>query len=456
MLGRLVATHGVNLIAIGNGTASRETDQLAAELIKRLTAIAPDLKLDRVVVSEAGASVYSASEFASNELPDLDVSLRGAVSIARRLQDPLAELVKIDPKSIGVGQYQHDVNQSQLARTLDAVVEDCVNGVGVDLNTASAPLLSRVSGLSGSVAASIVRWRDAHGAFRNRRQLLDVTGLGPRTFEQAAGFLRIRDGDNPLDQTGVHPETYPVVQKMLAATQRPITELMGRSELLRTLKPELFADEHFGAITVKDILAELEKPGRDPRPDFKVARFNDGVNDIRDLQPGMVLEGTVSNVAQFGAFVDLGVHQDGLVHVSQLSNKFVGDAREVVKTGQIVKVRVQEVDLARKRISLTMKLDAPPQPKGDKADNAYRPAARGERPRPAAAASGPAARWPPPSPSCKGGVEPRRRPPRGAAGLPCCRRCCTAWRWHKRRRRSASKCKARSSAPPKNAGRHCP
>jgi uncharacterized protein len=391
VLGRLVATHGVNLIAIGNGTASRETDQLAAELIKRLTAIAPDLKLDRVVVSEAGASVYSASEFASNELPDLDVSLRGAVSIARRLQDPLAELVKIDPKSIGVGQYQHDVNQSQLARTLDAVVEDCVNGVGVDLNTASAPLLSRVSGLSGSVAASIVRWRDAHGAFRNRQQLLDVTGLGPRTFEQAAGFLRIRDGDNPLDQTGVHPETYPVVQKMLAATQRPITELMGRSELLRALKPELFADEHFGAITVKDILAELEKPGRDPRPDFKVARFNDGVNDIRDLQPGMVLEGTVSNVAQFGAFVDLGVHQDGLVHVSQLSNKFVGDAREVVKTGQIVKVRVQEVDLARKRISLTMKLDAPPQPKGDKADNAYRPAARGERPRPAAAASGPGA-----------------------------------------------------------------
>jgi uncharacterized protein len=391
VLGRLVATHGVNLIAIGNGTASRETDQLAAELIKRLTAIAPDLKLDRVVVSEAGASVYSASEFASKELPDLDVSLRGAVSIARRLQDPLAELVKIDPKSIGVGQYQHDVNQSQLARTLDAVVEDCVNGVGVDLNTASAPLLSRVSGLSGSVAASIVRWRDAHGAFRNRRQLLDVAGLGPRTFEQAAGFLRIRDGDNPLDQTGVHPETYPVVQKMLAATQRPITELMGRSELLRALKPELFADEHFGAITVKDILAELEKPGRDPRPDFKVARFNDGVNDIRDLQPGMVLEGTVSNVAQFGAFVDLGVHQDGLVHVSQLSNKFVGDAREVVKTGQIVKVRVQEVDLARKRISLTMKLDAPPQPKGDKADNAYRPAARGERPRPAAAASGPGA-----------------------------------------------------------------
>jgi protein Tex len=383
-LGRLVATHGVSLIAIGNGTASRETDQLAAELIKRVAKVAPEARLDKVVVSEAGASVYSASEFASNELPDLDVSLRGAVSIARRLQDPLAELVKIDPKSIGVGQYQHDVNQSQLARTLDAVVEDCVNGVGVDLNTASAPLLSRVSGLSGTVAASIVRWRDAHGAFRNRQQLLDVTGLGPRTFEQAAGFLRIRDGDNPLDCTGVHPETYPVVQKMLAATQRPVAELMGRSELLRTLKPELFADDHFGAITVKDILAELEKPGRDPRPDFKVARFNDGVNDIKDLQPGMVLEGTVSNVAQFGAFVDLGVHQDGLVHVSQLSSKFVSDAREVVKTGQIVKVRVQEVDLARKRISLTMKLDAPVQPRGDgsgKGDNAFRPAARGERPR---------------------------------------------------------------------------
>ncbi|MEN9628732.1 MAG: hypothetical protein RJA10_1959 [Pseudomonadota bacterium] len=391
-LGRLVATHGVNLIAIGNGTASRETDQLAGELIKRIAKLAPDAKLDKVVVSEAGASVYSASEFASKELPDLDVSLRGAVSIARRLQDPLAELVKIDPKSIGVGQYQHDVNQSQLARSLDAVVEDCVNGVGVDLNTASAPLLSRVSGLSGAVAASIVRWRDANGAFRNRQQLLDVTGLGPRTFEQAAGFLRIRDGDNPLDQTGVHPETYPVVQKMLSTTKRPISELMGRSEVLRTLKAELFADDHFGAVTVKDILAELEKPGRDPRPDFKVARFNDGVNDIKDLQPGMVLEGTVSNVAQFGAFVDLGVHQDGLVHVSQLSHKFVNDAREVVRTGQIVKVRVQEVDLARHRISLTMKLDAPMPSRGDggagKGDNAFRPAARGERPRPAAQPAG--------------------------------------------------------------------
>ena len=380
-LGRLVATHGVNLIAIGNGTASRETDKLAADLIKRIQQLAPGTVIEKVVVSEAGASVYSASEFASKELPDLDVSLRGAVSIARRLQDPLAELVKIDPKSIGVGQYQHDVNQSELAKTLDAVVEDCVNSVGVDLNTASAPLLSRVSGLSGTVAASIVRWRDANGAFKNRQQLLDVTGLGPKTFEQAAGFLRIRDGDNPLDLSGVHPETYPVVQKILDAVQRPVAELMGKSDVIRALKPEAFADAKFGAITVKDILTELEKPGRDPRPDFKVARFNEGVDDIKDLQEGMVLEGTVSNVAQFGAFVDLGVHQDGLVHVSQLSNKFVSDAREVVKTGDIVKVKVLEVDLARKRISLTMKLDAqaPRGGAGSKADNSFRPAARHER-----------------------------------------------------------------------------
>ncbi|WP_077036749.1 Tex family protein [Pelomonas sp. KK5] len=380
-LGRLVATHGVNLIAIGNGTASRETDKLAGDLIKRVQQIAPDVKIEKVVVSEAGASVYSASEFASKELPDLDVSLRGAVSIARRLQDPLAELVKIDPKSIGVGQYQHDVNQSELAKTLNAIVEDCVNSVGVDLNTASAPLLARVSGLSGTVAASIVRWRDANGSFRSRKQLLDVTGLGPKTFEQAAGFLRIRDGDDPLDLSGVHPETYPVVQRMLDKLARPIADIMGKSDVIRTLKPEAFADEKFGAITVKDILAELEKPGRDPRPDFKVARFNDGVDDIKDLVEGMVLEGTVSNVAQFGAFVDLGVHQDGLVHVSQLSNKFVTDAREVVKTGDIVKVRVLEVDLARKRISLTMKLDAAAPRKGG-GDNAFRPAARGERPAP--------------------------------------------------------------------------
>ncbi|MCZ8110461.1 MAG: Tex family protein [Betaproteobacteria bacterium] len=380
-LGRLVATHGVNLIAIGNGTASRETDQLAAELVARIARLAPDVTLQKVVVSEAGASVYSASEVASKELPDLDVSLRGAVSIARRLQDPLAELVKIDPKSIGVGQYQHDVDQSGLARTLQAVVEDCVNKVGVDLNTASAPLLARVSGLSPAVAASIVRWRDAHGAFANRRQLLEVTGLGPKTFEQSAGFLRIRGGDNPLDMTGVHPETYPVVEKLLAAARRPVHELMGKADVLKTLRPEAFADERFGAITVRDILAELEKPGRDPRPDFVVARFNEGVSDIKDLQPGMVLEGTVSNVAQFGAFVDLGVHQDGLVHVSQLANKFVADAREVVRTGQVVKVRVVEVDLARKRIALTMKLDAPAAPARAAGDNRFRPAGRTEQPR---------------------------------------------------------------------------
>jgi protein Tex len=378
-LGRLCATHGVNLIAIGNGTASRETDKLASDLIKRIQQLAPGTHIEKVVVSEAGASVYSASEFASKELPDLDVSLRGAVSIARRLQDPLAELVKIDPKSIGVGQYQHDVNQSELAKSLDVVIEDCVNSVGVDLNTASAPLLARVSGLSTAVASSIVRWRDANGAFRNRQQLLDVSGLGAKTFEQSAGFLRIRNGDNPLDQSGVHPETYPVVEKILKAVAKPAAEVMGRSDVLRALKPDAFADDKFGAITVKDIFAELEKPGRDPRPDFKVARFNDGVEDLKDLQPGMTLEGTVSNVAQFGAFIDLGVHQDGLVHVSQLSNKFVTDAREVVKTGDIVKVKVLEVDMARKRISLTMKLDATVAPRGERGDNSFRPPARGER-----------------------------------------------------------------------------
>lgn len=382
-LARLCATHGVNLIAIGNGTASRETDKLAAELVKRLQQLAPGTPIDRVVVSEAGASVYSASEFASKELPELDVSLRGAVSIARRLQDPLAELVKIDPKSIGVGQYQHDVNQNELARTLDAVVEDCVNSVGVDLNTASAPLLARVSGLSQAVASGIVRWRDTHGAFANRRQLREVAGLGDKTFEQAAGFLRIRGGDNPLDRSGVHPETYPLVERILEQLQRPIDAVMGKADVIRALRPEALADERFGAITVKDVLAELEKPGRDPRPDFKVARFNDGVEDIKDLQPGMTLEGTVSNVAAFGAFVDLGVHQDGLVHVSQLANKFVNDAREVVKTGDVVKVKVLEVDLARGRISLTMRLDAAA-PRGREAgsgrgDNAFRPAQRGER-----------------------------------------------------------------------------
>ena len=360
-LARLVRQHGVQLIAIGNGTASRETDKLAAELIKMCQKEAKTgagqglVAIEKIVVSEAGASVYSASEYASQEMPDVDVSLRGAASIARRLQDPLAELVKIEPKAIGVGQYQHDVNQGELARTLHAVVEDCVNGVGVDLNTASEPLLARVSGLSASQARAVVRWRDAHGAFRSRRQLLEVTGLGPRAFEQAAGFLRIRGGDNPLDMTGVHPETYPVVERIIAATGRPVHELMGRAALLKGLKAEQFASEQFGAITVQGILDELEKPGRDPRPDFRVARFNEGVQDIADLQPGMVLEGTVSNVAQFGAFVDLGVHQDGLIHVSQLSARFVQDAREVVKTGDIVRVRVLEVDAARKRISLSMK-----------------------------------------------------------------------------------------------------
>jgi len=357
---KLSQKHGVNLIAIGNGTASRETDKLAADLIKQLTS--PDApEIQKVVVSEAGASVYSASEFASQEMPDVDVSLRGAASIARRLQDPLAELVKIDPKSIGVGQYQHDVNQNELARTLEAVVEDCVNAVGVDLNTASVPLLSRVSGLSGGVAKSVVRWREAHGAFQNRQDLLKVTGLGAKTFEQSAGFLRIRGGNNPLDMTGVHPETYPVVEAIMAKVAQPVENVMGRADMLKTLRPEMFASERFGVITVNDILIELEKPGRDPRPDFKVARFNDGVDDIRDLKEGMILEGTVSNVAAFGAFVDLGVHQDGLVHVSQLSNKFVTDAREIVKTGDIVKVKVTEVDVARKRIGLTMKLnDAAP------------------------------------------------------------------------------------------------
>jgi uncharacterized protein len=384
-LARHVATHGVELIAIGNGTASRETDKLAAELMQRVAQVAPGAKLDKLVVSEAGASVYSASETASRELPELDVTLRGAVSIARRVQDPLAELVKIEPKSIGVGQYQHDVDAHALARTLDGVVEDCVNAVGVDLNTASAPLLARVSGLSGAVAAGIVRWRDAHGAFRSRSQLREVGGLGDKTFEQSAGFLRISGGDNPLDRSGVHPETYPLVEKLLARLARPIGDVMGRADVLRALEPEALADERYGAITVKDVLAELEKPGRDPRPDFKVARFNDGIEDITDLQPGMTLEGTVSNVAQFGAFVDLGVHQDGLVHVSQLAHKFVADAREVVKTGDIVKVKVLEVDLARKRIALTMKLDAKPAAPGGAGDNRYRAAGRGERPSRAAA-----------------------------------------------------------------------
>ncbi|MFY9185057.1 MAG: Tex family protein [Limnohabitans sp.] len=382
-LAKLCEKHNVNLIAIGNGTASRETDKLAGDLIKQLARLRDGVEIQKVVVSEAGASVYSASEFASQEMPDVDVSLRGAASIARRLQDPLSELVKIDPKAIGVGQYQHDVNQSELAKTLDAVVEDCVNSVGVDLNTASVPLLTRVSGLSASVAKSVVRWRDANGVFKTRQDLLKVTGLGAKTFEQSAGFLRIRGGDNPLDMTGVHPETYPVVEQIIVKTGKPIQEIMGRTDVLKTLKPELFANDKFGAITIKDILGELEKPGRDPRPDFKVARLADGVEDIKDLKEGMTLEGTVSNVAQFGAFVDLGVHQDGLVHVSQLANKFVTDAREVVKTGDIVKVKVLEVDVARKRISLTMKLDAAPARQGQDGrgprDNRFEGAGRDQR-----------------------------------------------------------------------------
>ncbi len=380
-LGHFCVSHGVDLIAIGNGTASRETDRLAADLIKRLGKIGGEgVKVPtRVVVSEAGASVYSASEYASQELPDVDVSLRGAVSIARRLQDPLAELVKIDPKSIGVGQYQHDVSPTELTRTLHAVVEDCVNKVGVDLNTASVPLLSRVSGLSATLARSVVRWRDQQGAFKTRRQLLEVSGLGPKTFEQCAGFLRIRGGEQPLDMTSVHPESYPVVERILNQLGRPISDVMGRADMLKLLRPELFANDTVGVITVKDILTELEKPGRDPRPDFQVARFTEGVEDITDLQVGMVLEGTVSNVAAFGAFVDLGVHQDGLVHVSQLANRFLQDAREIVKAGDIVKVKVMEVDVARKRIALSMRLDAAAPRRDGPRENRFESAPRPHR-----------------------------------------------------------------------------
>ncbi len=347
---------GVNLIAIGNGTASRETDRLAGELIKKH----PELRLGKIVVSEAGASVYSASELAAKEFPDLDVSLRGAVSIARRLQDPLAELVKIDPKSIGVGQYQHDVNQVKLAHALGGRVEDCVNAVGVDVNTASAPLLARVAGLSAGVAENIVRHRDEHGPFRTRKALLKVPRLGDKAFEQCAGFLRIPQGDDPLDASGVHPEAYPVVQRILEQCGREVKGLIGDSAFLRGLRAEAYTDERFGVPTVRDILRELEKPGRDPRPEFKTATFAEGVEDIRDLKPGMILEGVVSNVAAFGAFVDLGVHQDGLVHVSALSSRFVKDPREVVKAGDIVKVKVMEVDVARKRIGLTMRLEDTP------------------------------------------------------------------------------------------------
>ncbi|WP_424295788.1 Tex family protein [Gordonia sp. (in: high G+C Gram-positive bacteria)] len=358
-LGALIARHGVELIAIGNGTASRETDQLASELIAEITksgAKAPT----KAVVSEAGASVYSASEYASQELPQLDVSIRGAVSIARRLQDPLAELVKIDPKSIGVGQYQHDVSPSNLARSLDAVVEDAVNAVGVDLNTASAPLLSRVSGVTGTLATAIVAHRDQVGAFRSRAGLLDVPRLGPKAFEQCAGFLRIRDGEDPLDASGVHPEAYPVVRKIIDSSGRGLAELIGDTKVLRTLKPAAFADEKFGIPTVTDILNELEKPGRDPRPAFTTATFASGVEKVSDLKPGMVLEGVVTNVAAFGAFVDVGVHQDGLVHVSAMSDRYVSDPHEVVRSGQVVKVKVLEVDVDRQRIGLSLRLNDDP------------------------------------------------------------------------------------------------
>jgi uncharacterized protein len=351
-LARIAAATQAELISIGNGTASRETDKLASELIAKH----PELKLQKIVVSEAGASVYSASELAAKEFPALDVSLRGAVSIARRLQDPLAELVKIDPKAIGVGQYQHDVNQRELARSLDAVVEDCVNGVGVDANTASVALLARVSGLNATLARNIVDYRDANGPFPSREHLKKVPRLGDKTFEQAAGFLRVNGGDNPLDRSAVHPEAYPVVERILTKISKTVSDLLGNREALSKLSPSEFVDERFGLPTVRDILAELEKPGRDPRPEFKTATFREGVEKLSDLSSGMVLEGVVTNVAAFGAFIDIGVHQDGLVHVSALSTKFIKDPHEVVKAGQVVTVKVLDVDVKRQRISLTMRL----------------------------------------------------------------------------------------------------
>ncbi|QTF57219.1 Tex family protein [Stutzerimonas frequens] len=361
ILAKLCAKHAVDLIAIGNGTASRETDKLAGELIKKV----PGLKLTKIMVSEAGASVYSASELAAREFPDLDVSLRGAVSIARRLQDPLAELVKIDPKSIGVGQYQHDVSQLKLARSLDAVVEDCVNAVGVDVNTASAALLARISGLNATLAQNIVQFRDANGAFKSRSELKKVPRLGEKTFEQAAGFLRVMNGENPLDASAVHPETYPLVKRIAQDTGRDIRSLIGDSAFLKRLDPKQFTDETFGLPTVTDILSELDKPGRDPRPEFKTAEFQDGVEKLSDLEPGMVLEGVVTNVTNFGAFVDIGVHQDGLVHISALSEKFVKDPYEVVKAGDIVKVKVMEVDIPRNRVGLSMRMSDTPGAKTD-------------------------------------------------------------------------------------------
>ncbi|WP_435177900.1 Tex family protein [Actinacidiphila sp. bgisy145] len=359
-LARLAAAHRVDLIAIGNGTASRETDKLAADLIKAH----PELKLTKAVVSEAGASVYSASAYASAELPELDVSLRGAVSIARRLQDPLAELVKIDPRSIGVGQYQHDLSEVKLSRSLDAVVEDCVNGVGVDVNTASVPLLRRVSGITEGLAGNIVAHRDANGPFRTRKDLKGVARLGPKAYEQCAGFLRIQGGEDPLDASSVHPEAYPVVRRISASAQTDIPALIGNGAVLRGLRPQDFVDDSFGLPTVTDILAELEKPGRDPRPAFKTATFKEGVEEMKDLRPGMLLEGVVTNVAAFGAFVDVGVHQDGLVHVSALSDSYVSDPRDVVKPGDIVRVKVLDVDLPRKRISLTLRLQDEARPRG--------------------------------------------------------------------------------------------
>jgi uncharacterized protein len=356
-LARMIVQHNVELISIGNGTASRETDKLAIEVMKLITSKMPERKVNKIVVSEAGASVYSASAAAAAEFPELDVTLRGAVSIARRLQDPLAELVKIEPKAIGVGQYQHDVNQRALARALDATIEDCVNAVGVDVNTASTPLLARVSGLNSALAKNIVEFRNANGPFTNRKTIRKVPRLGDKTFEQAAGFLRINDGDNPLDRSAVHPEAYPVVERILERIGKGIGQVMGQPAALKGLSPEAFTDEKFGLPTVRDILAELEKPGRDPRPEFKTATFQDGVESLADLQSGMILEGVVTNVAAFGAFVDIGVHQDGLVHVSQLANKFVKDPHEIVKPGQIVKVKVMEVDEKRQRISLTLRLD---------------------------------------------------------------------------------------------------
>ncbi|WP_306586317.1 Tex family protein [Hafnia paralvei] len=372
----LCIKHNVELVAIGNGTASRETERFYLDVQRQF----PEVKGQKVIVSEAGASVYSASELAAQEFPDLDVSIRGAVSIARRLQDPLAELVKIDPKSIGVGQYQHDVSQTQLARKLDAVVEDCVNAVGVDLNTASVPLLARVAGLTRLMAQNIVGWRDENGRFSNREQLLKVSRLGPKAFEQCAGFLRINHGDNPLDASTVHPEAYPVVERILAATRQSLQELMGNPTELRNLKASEFTDERFGVPTVTDIIKELEKPGRDPRPEFKTATFADGVETMNDLQPGMILEGSVTNVTNFGAFVDIGVHQDGLVHISSLADKFVDDPHKVVKAGDIVKVKVMEVDMQRKRIALTMRLDEQPGEGGSRRGSAERTT---ERQRPA-------------------------------------------------------------------------